>query len=489
MIFLFFLRFEFKYIMVFSSLFFIYAFLPVFLIIYFLVPKKLKNFVALVSSYFFYAWGEPVFVLWLLAGSVLDYSISITFPSVSKVIQKALLSFSIVLNLAILFYCKYTGFALEELAKVFPSALQLKESIEVAMPIGISFFTFQKISYLIDVYQGKAKACKRFTDYALYVALFPQLIAGPIVRYHDISLQLKERSHSFDKFLQGLWRFSLGLFKKVIIANTVAQVADMAFKASVSENLDMVAAWIGALAYTTQIYFDFSGYSDMAIGLGMMMGFKFLENFNQPYISTSISDFWRRWHISLSNWMKEYLYIPLGGNKCAPKRNYLNLWLVFLVSGLWHGAAWTFILWGVWHGTWLTIDKLSHKYIKQYEDNTSIPKRVIDGVKRIWTFIIVVFGWVLFRAESLNEAMAVWKSMLGFDGYSSFVIDLKQLSILIIGLFISLITWPTQEFYSLVKKNNKLVLIFQMILIVLMMLMVSSTLSAEKFNPFIYFRF
>lgn len=337
--------------MVFSSIVFLLYFLPVFLLTYFLVPKKFKNTLILIASIFFYAWGAPKFIFVILITTFLDFHLVKWMDKTSSVTKrKLMLSLSVFINLGLLFYFKYSNFFIEnvnEALSVF--GVNNIHWTKLVLPIGISFYTFETITYVVDVYRKTHKPLTNFWDYQLYIILFPKLIAGPIVRYHDLADQIVDRKETIDDKLIGFYRFALGLGKKVLIANHMGLVADEIFAKDLSE-LDTMTAWVGSIAYTFQIYFDFSGYSDMAIGLARMMGFKFPENFDNPYTSKSITEFWRRWHMTLGSWMKNYLYIPLGGNKVNNLRLYMNLWLVFLVSGLWHGASWSFIFWGAYHG-------------------------------------------------------------------------------------------------------------------------------------------
>jgi alginate O-acetyltransferase complex protein AlgI len=330
---------------------------------YYAAPARHRNAVALAASAFFYAWGAPRFVIVLFASGLVDYVLGRELPEGRRAprARKGILALAVVLNVALLLYFKYANFFVGELnGWLARLGMDGVSWAGVALPIGISFFTFQKLSYLVDVYRGVAQPARNAGDYLLYVALFPQLIAGPIVRYHDVARQLVARDYTRERFFTGMLRFGQGLGKKVLVANTMAEVADAAFGAAPA-TLSFGWAWVGVLAYAFQIYFDFSGYSDMAIGLGRLLGIEFLENFNRPYISRSITEFWRRWHISLSNWMREYLYVPLGGNRKGTARTYLNLWVVFLISGFWHGAAWNFVAWGAFHGFFLCFDKLAKR--------------------------------------------------------------------------------------------------------------------------------
>ena len=333
--------------MLFSSMTFVFMFLPIVCATYLLARKELQNYILLIASVIFYAWGEPRYLAIMFLTIIINY-VGANYISRSKnpLHRKLLLAITIVADLSFLFYFKYFNFVMDNINAAFNANLTF---IDVVMPIGISFYTFQALSYVVDVYRGEVQVQKDIYKLALYICLFPQLIAGPIVKYHDVAEQISDREVTFDKVAYGVKRFIIGLSKKMLIANTLGAVADKIFTQPV-EQFDAFTAWIGAIAYSFQLFYDFSGYSDMAIGLGSIFGFKFLENFNYPYISKSITEFWRRWHISLSTWFKEYLYIPLGGNRVSKARNYFNLFVVFLATGFWHGAAWNFIFWGLWHG-------------------------------------------------------------------------------------------------------------------------------------------
>ncbi len=344
--------------MLFSSPVFLFGFLPLLLVFYFLCPKSLRNVLLLLASLWFYAWGEPSLVVLMLISTAMNYGLGCWVDVTrERPASKWILAFAVALNLSFLVYYKYAGFLIDSLNSLlaFVGTPSLGRP-EVTLPIGISFYTFQAMSYVIDVYRGQAQAERNPINVALYIALFPQLIAGPIVRYTDVAAQIKVRSIDRDSFAYGIQRFIVGLGKKMLIANSAASVADAAFEIP-DNQLSLAVAWLGILCYTVQIYFDFSGYSDMAIGLGRMFGFKFLENFNYPYIAKSVTDFWRRWHISLSTWYRDYLYIPLGGNRCAPWRVSLNLMIVFVLCGLWHGASWNFAIWGIYHGSFLMLER------------------------------------------------------------------------------------------------------------------------------------
>ena len=479
--------------MVFSSLLFLFGFLPIFLLCYYLVPNRWKNSVALFGSYFFYAWGEPVFAIILFGSSIIDYVLSRILGTLSdndRFQRHVILLLSVLLNLGFLAYFKYANFFVGQVNSLlgFVGGNQFPWT-EVTLPIGISFFTFQKLSYMIDLYRGLAKPARSFLGYALYVVLFPQLIAGPIVRYHDVAQQLDFRTHSGEKFTEGIWRFSLGLAKKTLIANVMGGVADWAFTPQI-ENLPMWFAWAGLLAYSFQIYFDFSGYSDMAIGLGRMMGFEFLENFNRPYTAVNFTDFWRRWHISLSSWFWEYLYIPLGGNRCAPFRAYLNLWIVFLCSGLWHGASWTFVAWGAFHGFFLTLNKMFY---------TGRVSRVHPFIAQFRTFFLVSLGWVFFRCETFGHAFRYFKHLADLPTMRIVSLPLEQASTFdnrtfVVFLLASLIVFFPEPRRS--KQADTPQMSFEWMrlglkqgLAFLLLVLSVCSLTSMDFNPFIYFRF
>lgn len=434
------------------------------------------------GSVFFYAWGAPLFLFVLFASVALDFFAARQFQ---KPKAKIWLWVSLLANIGLLAYFKYINFFVDNLNH-FLGSLGFEALVwpRVLLPIGISFFTFQKISYLLDVYRGVKPPLKRFTDHALFVILFPQLIAGPIVRYNDISDELKDRRLNInaDNRLLGIFRFALGLGKKVLIANVLGAEADAVFNGDV-HSLSTAKAWYGALCYTFQIYFDFSGYSDMAIGLGRMMGFTFPENFANPYISKSITEFWRRWHITLSRWMRDYLYIPLGGNRVSTKRLYANLWAVFIISGLWHGAAWTFVFWGAYHGFFLVLERMF--LLKIYDK--------IPGVFRVLTtFLIVIIGWVFFRAEGFEFALTFIKKMFAFTGGGVGFKDEVKLAMLAAVVFSFMAVIPKveawQEKMLLPGYGLGRTLLYGFSTLVLLVTCVG-IIASTGFNPFIYFRF
>ncbi len=474
--------------MVFSSVIFLLYFLPAFLLIYYITPKKYKNPVLLLSSIFFYAWGAPKFIFVILGTTFVDFYLVQWMSSAENIFKKRLfLTLSVSLNLGLLVYFKYSNFFIENvnalLAVFGGSSIHWTKLI---LPIGISFYTFETITYVMDVYRGVHKPLDKFWDYQLYIILFPKLIAGPIVRFHEIADQLKDRSHNdtADNRLIGFYRFIIGLAKKVLIANQLGVYSDEIFGMNYL-HLDGYTAWMGILAYTFQLYFDFSGYSDMAIGLAKMIGFKFPENFNNPYISQSVTEFWRRWHMTLGSWMKNYLYIPLGGNKVASKyRLYFNLGLVFLLSGLWHGASWSFIVWGAYHGFFLLMEKsfLSRAYDK-----------IGKWPSMLFTFFIVVIGWVFFRVEKIEDAFVYISRLLQMGESSKVFFGSEFYFFLIIAVFFAFFAsvkygQKIQDAVYIKSYDNKRHIAMTLITMILFVLSLSSITSAE-FNPFIYFRF
>lgn len=402
--------------MLFSSMVFIFVFLPIVAILYYISPRRFRNLILLVSSIIFYAWGEPVYVFIMLATILINYIGAIIVDKIKVMPYKRLaLTLTILADLSILFYFKYFNFFAQNINKYLHGNIDF---IHVIMPIGISFYTFQAISYVADVFTGEVKAQRNIEKLALFITFFPQLIAGLIVKYHDICEQIENRRETIKDFILGLKRFIIGLSKKIIIANTLAEIADAIFSTGTNE-YGILVAWLGIITYTLQIYFDFSGYSDMAIGLGRMFGFKILENFNFPYVSKTITEFWRRWHISLSTWFKLYLYIPLGGNRCSLKRNCFNILVVFLATGFWHGAAWVFILWGAWYGVFLVIEKITGLAKKELTHTQSI-------LAHIYTLSVVIIGWVFFRSESLSAALGYISSMFDFSTLVSSFFELGE---------------------------------------------------------------
>jgi alginate O-acetyltransferase complex protein AlgI len=477
--------------MVFSSILFLFYFLPFFLLIYFIAPKKLKNVTILIGSIIFYSWGAPRFIFVILLTTLLDfYLVQWIAKSETRLYRRLLLTLSVVINLGLLVYFKYSNFFIENINSLLFHLFHAQGITwtKLVLPLGISFYTFETITYVVDVYRGIHKPLTKFWDYQLYIILFPKLIAGPIIRYHEIADQITDRSQNdtVDNRLIGFYRFVIGISKKVLIANQVGLVADGVF-ASNYHIMDSFTGWIGILAYTFQIYFDFSGYSDMAIGLGKMMGFKFPENFNNPYISQSITEFWRRWHITLGNWMKNYLYIPLGGNRVNSKfRLYFNLWFVFLASGLWHGASWSFVFWGAYHGLFLVIEKIF--MLKVYNKIGKLLSTLI-------TFFIAMLGWVFFRVEKLSDAFVYLKHLFSFNftnsHFNSFTSEFY--TFLIIAAVFAFFAYfkkgqKIQDEVYFNEYSNRKHTWFTLSSILLLVLSVSF-IASNGFNPFIYFRF
>ncbi len=477
--------------MVFSSSLFLYLFLPFFLILYYIVPQKYRNYVLLIGSIAFYSWGEPWFIFVILASTILDfYIVNALYRTKVKTQKNIFLALSISTNLGLLLYFKYANFFIDNV-NLFLNGLGIEQLAwtSVALPIGISFYTFQTLTYSIDIYRGVHKPLEKVTDYLMYILMFPQLIAGPIVRFNEIADQIVDRKdkETIDNKLLGFFRFVIGLSKKVLIANVMGAQADQIFALQESE-LTTFYAWIGILAYTFQIYFDFSGYSDMAIGLGRMLGFKYPENFDNPYVSQNITEFWRRWHMTLGRWMKDYLYIPLGGNRVDTKfRLYFNLWFVFLVSGLWHGAAWNFIAWGAFHGFFLILDRVF--WGKAMQKIGKYPSIII-------TFVITMVGWVLFRSETISQVFWFTKKMFIFDNQSdvSLYFGGKFINILVLAFFFSFITlskWglKIQDFVFFKSEYRFRTYCLFSVIIFLLLTLSTSSITSSGFNPFIYFRF
>lgn len=474
--------------MIFSSLEFICVFLPIVFILHTIVPSiKVKNCLLIIASLLFYAYGEPKYVFLLIASSVANYVFALLI-SKSQKLKKPLLALIVILNIGLLGVFKYYDF----FAGSFNTLFGLNASLlELALPIGISFFTFQALSYVVDVYRGVVEAKKNYFDILLYISFFPQLIAGPIVKFRDIDEEIANRKVTTEKIALGLRRFSFGLAKKVLIANTVGAVADSMFQLE-NGNVNALTAWIAAVSYMLQIYYDFSGYSDMAIGLGKIFGFTFKENFNLPYISTNIQDFWRRWHISMSTWFKEYLYIPLGGNRKGKARTALNKIIVFLSTGLWHGANWTFVLWGVYHGAFLLLEQI-------------VPaiKKLPKWLGHIYSLVVVCVGFVLFRADNIGQAWFFIKNM--FSGFSlstaSVSLAAEQFTPWAIFIFIAAILCSGPLNILASKISNKIqlkqnaekskgfaeFLTYAFSFAVFFWCIIR--LSGSSYNPFLYFKF
>ncbi len=471
--------------MVFSSLVFLFEFLPIVFLVYYLANNKLKNFVLLLASLFFYAWGEPKYIFLMLASIAINYIFGLKVSSNNKKEKKLWLIFSIILNISILVIFKYSNFFIDNLNILFNSNLSIPT---ISLPLGISFFTFQTMSYVIDVYRKDGKVQRNIFDLALYVSLFPQLVAGPIVRYQTVDDQISNRKHSINKFASGVDRFIIGLGKKVIFSNQLGLIADGVFATQIS-NLSMLEAWLGIMCYTLQIYFDFSGYSDMAIGLGKMFGFDFLENFNYPYISQSISEFWRRWHISLGSWFRDYVYIPLGGNRVSPFKQYRNLFIVWSLTGIWHGANWTFMAWGLYYGILIGLEKaFLDKLLKK------LPK----VFRHIYLVLLVMIGWVFFRSENIVQASEFIQVLAGMGSnplYNNAIITYINESGYIVLLSIIFATPVVPKIKLFLKsKNSKLVennyiYTLHSTFLVSLMFVIVVVLINSTYNPFLYFRF
>ncbi len=472
--------------MVFSSITFLLYFLPIFLLVYQISPKPTKNLVILTASIFFYSWGAPQFIFILLASTFLDfYIVRRMFEAVSPRVKKSYLVLSISLNLGLLAYFKYANFFVENLNTLFQSlGYETLTWASVALPIGISFYTFQTLTYSIDVYRRVHTPLNKVSDYILYIIMFPQLIAGPIVRFNSIAAQITERKETYQDKLLGFYRFCIGLGKKVLIANTLGTEADKIFALEIMD-MSSGTAWLGILAYTFQIYFDFSGYSDMAIGLGRMMGFRFPENFNNPYCVGSITAFWKHWHITLGAWMKDYLYIPLGGNRVTAIRLYFNLCLVFVLSGLWHGAAWNFVLWGLYHGFFLVVERL-------FLGKILLKMHWILSL--FYTFLVTILGWVIFKIEDLDTAFSFYKKLFIIDNLQLSVIpDFKFYIVFILAVFFSffvLFPYGKKIQDSVYFKPYSNTMTLSMFVICLYLFIISiGAITTTGFNPFIYFRF
>ena len=475
--------------MVFSSTFFLFAFLPAVIVAYygqrFLFAKKLRNAVLLFFSYLFYLYGAAGFLLILILSTLTDYVLGRLIDRRIKY-RRLWLCFSLLLNLGLLAYFKYANFFIQELNSLLaiwqfsPMAWNA-----VVLPIGISFFTFQKLSYIIDVYRGKIRALENALDFALYIAMFPQLIAGPIVRFNQIKNQLKQRRESWNDFFNGTVRFCWGLAKKVIIANCCGQIADVIFGLD-PQLLDTKTAWLGAFAYTLQIYFDFSAYSDMAIGLGMLFGFSFPENFNRPYSAVCITDFWHRWHITLSRWFRDYLYIPLGGNRRGTPRTCLNTALVSLLCGLWHGANWTFLIWGIYHGLFLIIERVT--------GIRDLPPEKHTSMRRLATLIIVVVGWVIFRAESLSQAIQYLNAMFSFSdlpiSYELIrALNYRNALFLLAAFPVFFLPGNFSVIKLLMNKNDPIPVVAGALMVFLLLPYCAALVVGGASGPFIYYRF
>jgi alginate O-acetyltransferase complex protein AlgI len=467
--------------MVFSSTTFLFIFLPLVFLLYIPLPFKARNVLLLIASLIFYAWGEPLFVFVMLFSILFNYVFArFIDSSKDEKIKKLFVAIAVLLNLSLLIVFKYTNFIIDNINSAFNLSIDI---VKISLPIGISFFTFQAMSYIIDVYRDKTYSEKSILNVALYISFFPQLIAGPIVKYHDIASQIHKRSINVEKVFLGIRRFIIGLSKKLLIANAVGEVADKVFNLS-ANNLSAGAAWLGAVCYALQIYFDFSGYSDMAIGLAKMFGFELKENFNYPYISQGIKEFWRRWHISLSTWFKEYLYIPLGGNRKGILRTSINMIIVFFCTGIWHGAAWNFLIWGLFNGFFLLLENL----------NVIKPDKWPRPFRHIYTALVFIIGFTIFRAENMPYAFSFIGKMFsgGLTGASvalyGSIMTPMLITMLIISIFAAFPIVPKIKAISSERINIKLDRLSYALTLILLILCVLN-ISSSTFNPFIYFRF
>ena len=468
--------------MVFSSLIFIFIFLPLVLVSYYIAPRRLRNTVILLASLLFYAWGEPTYIILIIISILINYlgALLIRVHIKNKDKSKFIFITLLLIDISILFFFKYYGFAIECLGSIIGLDLKVKS---ISLPLGISFYTFQQISYIADIYMQKVKPERNLIDFATYITMFPQLIAGPIVKYEDIHKQLANRKESINKFGEGVQRFIIGLGKKVILANNIGVISTQVKEVNLND-LSIVLSWIGIIAFTLQIYFDFSGYSDMAIGLAKMFGFDFLENFDYPYISKSITEFWRRWHMSLGGWFREYIYIPLGGNKKGTLIQVRNLFIVWFTTGLWHGASTNFVVWGLYFGVILFIEKI---YLKD------LLKKIPSMFSHIYTLIIVMIGWVIFDMNTLTDSGHYIKIVFGFgnnifiDNLAKYILT-NNFIILLIGLICStkLIKIYMNKIKSTFREND----VFLITAINLLILIISTAyLVGASYNPFLYFRF
>jgi alginate O-acetyltransferase complex protein AlgI len=486
--------------MVFSSYLFLFYFLPVALLLYYAVPRRAQHLILTIVSYIFYGWANPLFSFLLLFSTLVDYIAGLVMvrgsprnwrggeidrlePGGSRTrSQKAALVVSICTNLGLLGFFKYFNFGVDSYTALIDwlglGGLRIDSVLRVTLPLGISFYTFQSMSYAIDVYRGEATAIRTFIDFACFVSMFPQLVAGPIIRFQEVADQLRERTHTTTKFARGVAFFALGLAKKVLLANPCGKIADLAFEAG---SLGPIDAWYGVTAYAFQIYFDFSGYSDMAIGLGLMLGFVFAKNFDSPYRSRSITEFWRRWHISLSTWLRDYLYVPLGGNRKGRVRTYVNLFFVMLLGGLWHGAAWTFVIWGALHGALLIIERFFGK--------AALYRGLPAAVRVAITFTVVLFTWVFFRASDLTQAIRYLGDMLALgdpqEGAGLLAGIVYKPYYLGTFLLAGVVVWGAPQTWDWTRTLT----MRKAVAVVAVFVLSAVVLATQAYNPFIYFIF
>ena len=465
--------------MVFSSITFLFAFLPLAVVSYYVLPERFWNIALLLFSLIFYAWGEPVYILLMLFSITVNYLMGLAIEEQPEK-AKSTFIYTVILNLFILGFFKYSGFLVDTFNGIFHTNITMKK---LPLPIGISFYTFQALSYIIDLYRKNIKCQRSYIRFALYITMFPQLIAGPIVRYSDVEKQLESRKVNFTQLGQGTQRFLVGLAKKVLLANTIGSLYETVH--AMSGDVSCATAWLGAVAYMLQIYFDFSGYSDMAIGLGRMFGFTFPANFDHPYLSRSVTEFWRRWHISLGTWFREYVYIPLGGNRVKLPRHIFNILIVWMLTGLWHGASWNFILWGLYYGLLLLWEKFAWKAIKDVLHIKQLP----SCLGHIFTLFAVIIGWVIFSSDSLGAIFVTLKAMAGQS--SAGLWDLTAVYLLktnaawlIAGIIAS--TAFVHNLIQLAVTNKRKIVVVCDILVFIACI---ACLVTQNYNPFLYFRF
>ena len=485
--------------MLFSSVTFLVYFLPIAILVYYMVPSRFKNAVILVESLFFYSWGEPVYILLMITSIIFNYisGLAISKLQSSKKFTKNVLFFNVFVNLALLGFFKYADFTIDNINAIFGTQFS---TLELPLPIGISFYTFQAMSYIIDLDRGKVRVQKNLVNFAVYISMFPQLIAGPIVRFKTVEEQLNTRVHSFEMFGNGVVRFTFGLAKKVIIANNMGQIWT-AINGKELSDLSIMNVWLLAFSFALQIYFDFSGYSDMAIGLGKMFGFTFDENFNYPYMSKSITEFWSRWHISLGTWFKEYLYIPLGGNKKGEARQVFNIMVVWSLTGLWHGASWNFAIWGMYFGIFLVLEKMF--ILKGMAKLSNYLPLVSKVLSRLYTLVVVVISWLIFSITDTNRLIAMLKILFcgyGFNSESTIKLldnsDIYLLSsnaLILIVAIVAATGLPTAAYVKFVKNREengaKQMKVYEIIAVLVLFFISFAFVVSSTYNPFLYFRF
>ncbi|MBE6648017.1 MAG: MBOAT family protein [Ruminococcaceae bacterium] len=477
--------------MIFSSFIFLFFFLIITIGLYYVCPKRIRNLVLVVTSLVFYAWGEPIYVTIMLSSILFNWIIGILIHNSKErqkesaifqklKVDKVLIIICCIVNLGTLGFFKYTNFFFENVNSIFDFAI---ESLEIVMPIGISFYTFQTLSYVIDVYLGKVKVQKNIIDFAAFVTMFPQLIAGPIVRYSDIDTQLVTREESFEKVSKGIIRFIAGLGKKVLFANKAGAIWEAVYS-NLNGEMTVSMAWLGAIAFTFQIYFDFSGYSDMAVGLGQMFGFDFPENFKYPYISRSITDFWRRWHITLSSWFKEYVYIPLGGNRKGKGRQILNLFIVWALTGLWHGASWNFVIWGIYFFALLMLEKLF--LLKFFE---KLPK----FFSHVYSLFFIIIGWIIFSCTSITEIGTYIQNMFYgklMSDYTLYLLGSNAILLILMGIASTPIPKKVAKgIAEKLKLSPETRYMFKIVASMIVFVLSIAYLTGDSYNPFLYFRF